>query len=78
MKAGRLRITRELLAKLLGLPSEAVVVAAWQDADDIAHGSVSIMVHGVGDELIEGAAVRVVSLESLCPQPDLDMGVQLV
>jgi hypothetical protein len=62
MKYGRIRITVDNLARLLGLPDGAEIVSAWQDSSDLAQRSVSLSIRGAGVEIVEGAEIPVLSL----------------
>jgi hypothetical protein len=65
MKAARIRITVEELAKLIGLPPEARIISAFQTVDDLGHGTVSFVIHGAGKETLEGSAIYSMSVDDL-------------
>jgi len=65
MKAARIRITTKGLAVVLGFPNAAEIVSAFQDTDDMAHQTISLIVRGAGEELPEGSAVKVMTLEEI-------------
>ena len=65
MKAARLRLSVELVAKALGLPSEAEIVNAWQDTEDMASRTLSLCILGAGEEVAEGAVIKVMDIGQL-------------
>jgi len=65
MKAARIRLTSVAISKLLLLPEGAGVVSAFQDADDMASATFSLVIRGAGVDVAEGCSIPVLSLNEL-------------